>query len=102
MSTSPGKNPIKQLLNEGQSVWQDDISRDMISSGLLSQRIEEVGIRGITSNPTIFHKAISSGDAYDEEITMLLGENMDVAAVFQTLAVKDIQDACDLFRPVYD
>lgn len=102
MGESDGKNPIKQLLDEGQSVWQDDISRDMISSGLLSQRIEEVGIRGVTSNPTIFQKAISSGDAYDEEIARLLGQNMDVAAVFQTLAVKDIQDACDLFRPVYD
>ncbi|MDQ3656334.1 MAG: transaldolase, partial [Chloroflexota bacterium] len=102
MGESNGKNPIKQLLDAGQSVWQDDISRDMISSGLLSQRIEEVGIRGVTSNPTIFQKAISSGDAYDEEIAKLLGTNMDVAEVFQTLAVKDIQDACDLFRPVYD
>lgn len=102
MSTSQGKNPIKQLLDEGQSVWQDDISRQMIQSGLLSQRIEEVGIRGVTSNPTIFQKAISSGDAYDEEIIQLLGQDMDVAEVFQTLAVKDIQDACDLFRPVYD
>ncbi|HEV2068153.1 MAG TPA: transaldolase family protein, partial [Thermomicrobiales bacterium] len=92
MSTTQGKNPIKQLLNEGQSVWQDDISRQMIQSGLLAQRIEEVGIRGVTSNPTIFQKAISSGDAYDEEIIQLLGQDMDVAEVFQTLAVKDIQD----------
>jgi len=102
MTTPQGKNPIKQLLEKGQSVWQDDISRQMIESGLLSQRIEEVGIRGVTSNPTIFQKAISSGDAYNEEIIQLLGQDMDVAEVFQTLAVKDIQDACDLFRPVYD
>ncbi len=102
MAASNGSNSIKALLTEGQSVWQDDISRQMIRSGLLSQRIEEVGIRGVTSNPTIFQKAISSGDAYDEEIATLLGQNMDVAEVFQTLAVKDIQDACDLFRPVYD
>jgi transaldolase len=102
MTASNGTNPIKQLLAEGQSVWQDDISRDMISSGLLSHRIEDVGIRGVTSNPTIFQKAISSGDAYDEDIKNLLGQNMDVAEVFQTLAVKDIQDACDVFRPIYD
>jgi transaldolase len=102
MTASNGTNPIKQLLAEGQSVWQDDISRDMISSGSLSHRIEDVGIRGVTSNPTIFQKAISSGDAYDEDIKNLLGQNMDVAEVFQTLAVKDIQDACDVFRPIYD
>lgn len=102
MAASNGMNSIKALLKEGQSVWQDDISRDMISSGLLTQRIEDVGIRGVTSNPTIFQKAISSGDTYDEEIATLLGQNMDVADVFQTLAVKDIQNACDLFRRVYD
>jgi transaldolase len=95
-------NTIKQLLTEGQSVWQDDISRDMLNSGLLAQRIADVGIRGVTSNPTIFQKAISSGNAYDEDIAKLLGQNMDIAEVFQTLAVKDIQDACDLFRPLYD
>ncbi len=91
-------NTIKQLLTEGQSVWQDDISRDMLNSGLLQQRIDEVGIRGVTSNPSIFQKAIASGDAYDADITRLLGDNLAVEDVFQTLAVKDIQDACDLFR----
>ncbi len=102
MAASNGTNTIKQLLTEGQSVWQDDISREMISSGSLTERIEGVGIRGVTSNPTIFQKAISSGTAYDEDIAGLLSQNMDVADVFQTLAVKDIQDACDLFRPIYD
>lgn len=102
MATSNGTNAIKALLTEGQSVWQDDISRQMLTSGLLGQRIAEIGIRGVTSNPTIFQKAISSGDAYDDDIKEFLGENKEVAAVFQTLAVKDIQDACDLFRPVYD
>ena len=97
-----GANTIKQLLAEGQSVWQDDISRDMLNAGLVQQRIDEVGIRGMTSNPTIFQKAIAGGTAYDEDITHLLGREMDAAAVFQTLAVKDIQDACDLFRPIYD
>lgn len=95
-------NTIKQLLTEGQSVWQDDISRDMFQSGLLQERIDDVGIRGVTSNPSIFQKAIASGSAYDDDIAHLLGSDMDTASVFQTLAVKDIQDACDLFRPIYD
>jgi len=95
-------NTIKQLYSaEGQSVWQDDISRDMLNSGLLQQRID-LGVRGVTSNPTIFQKAISSGDAYDEDIIELLGNNLAIEEIFQTLAVKDIQDACDLFRPLYD
>ncbi|MEJ7901114.1 MAG: transaldolase [Thermomicrobiales bacterium] len=94
-------NTIKSLHKEGQSVWQDDISRDMLISGLLQERIE-LGIRGVTSNPTIFQKAIASGHAYDEDITRLLGDNLATEEIFQTLAVKDIQDACDLFRPVYD
>lgn len=95
-------NTIKQLLTEGQSVWQDDISRDMLNSGLLKQRIDEVGVRGVTSNPSIFQKAIASGDAYDADIVRLLGDDLAVKDIFQTLAVKDIQDACDLFRPIYD
>ncbi|CAA9557837.1 MAG: Transaldolase [uncultured Thermomicrobiales bacterium] len=102
MTASSGTNAIKSLLTEGQSVWQDDISRQMIVSGQLAERIEEVGIRGVTSNPTIFQKAISAGTVYDDDIADMLGRNMDIAAVFQTLAVKDIQDACDLFRPIYD
>jgi transaldolase len=95
-------NTIKALLSEGQSVWQDDISRDMLQSGLLQQRIDEIGVRGVTSNPSIFQKAIATGEAYDGDITLLLGKSMDTAEIFQTLAVKDIQDACDLFRPIYD
>ncbi|CAN5751766.1 transaldolase [soil metagenome] len=95
-------NTIKDLHKLGQSVWQDDISRDMLNSGLLRQRIDEIGIRGVTSNPSIFQKAIASGSAYDDDIAHLLGNDMDAAAVFQTVAVKDIQDACDLFLPIYD
>lgn len=95
-------NNVKKLVNEGQSVWQDDISRQLIESGVLKQEIEETGIRGVTSNPTIFQKAIAGSDAYDEEIKALLAEGKDAPEVFQTVAVKDIQDACDLFRPLYD
>lgn len=95
-------NTVKQLVNEGQSIWQDDISRELIENGALKAAIEETGIRGVTSNPTIFQKAIAGSDTYDVEIKALLAEGKNAAEVFQTVAVKDIQDACDLFRPLYD
>jgi transaldolase len=94
---------IKELFQrEGQSAWQDDISRDMLNEGQLRHAIDEVGIRGLTSNPTIFEKAIASGSAYDEEIAGLLERDLDAAAIFETVSVHDIQRAADLFRPIYD
>jgi transaldolase len=96
-------NRIKQLFREeGQSAWQDDISRDMLNEGSIRTAIEETGIRGLTSNPTIFEKAIAAGTAYDEEITGLLERDLDAHAIFETVAVGDIQDAADLFRPIYE
>ena len=96
-------NTIKQLhTNQDQSVWQDDISRDMLQEGILKRAIDEIGIRGVTSNPTIFQKAIAAGHAYDEDIKRLLGEGKSPAEIFQSVAVQDIRDACDLFRPIYD
>ena len=96
-------NRIKELYErEGQSAWQDDISRDMLNAGAIRDAIGETGIRGLTSNPTIFEKAIASGDAYDEEISGLLGRDLDAAAIFEAVAVRDIQNAADLFRPLYD
>ena len=96
-------NRIKQLfLEEGQSAWQDDISRDMLNEGSIRTAIEEIGIRGLTSNPTIFEKAIAAGTAYDEEIAGLLGRDLDAHAIFETVAVRDIQNAADLFRPIYE
>lgn len=96
-------NRIKELFaREGQSAWQDDISRDMLNQGEIRTSIEETGIRGLTSNPTIFEKAIAAGTAYDEEIAGLLERDLDAQAIFETVAVRDIQAACDLFRPLYD
>jgi transaldolase len=96
-------NTIKRLHTEqDQSVWQDDISRDMLLDGTLKNHIEEIGIRGVTSNPSIFQKALAAGTAYDDDIRRMLGENRSPAEVFQSLAVDDIRDACDLFRPIYD
>ncbi|MFN8591039.1 MAG: transaldolase, partial [Thermomicrobiales bacterium] len=97
-------NRIKELFaKEGQSAWQDDISRDMLNSGAIRTAIDETGIRGLTSNPTIFEKAIAGGTAYDEEISSLLERgDLDVADIFEAVAVHDIQATCDLFRPLYD
>src|SRR5690606_2308724 len=87
---------------EDQSVWQDDISREMLTSGALEKSINEIGIRGLTSNPTIFEKAIAGGTAYDEAISELVRDGVDAHGIFESVAIKDIQDACDLFRPIYD
>jgi len=95
-------NLIQRLhTEEDQSVWQDDISRQLIANGALQQAID-TGIRGVTSNPSIFQKAIAGSDAYDKDIHDQLGAGKSAAEIFQTVAVKDIQDACDLFRPIYD
>src|SRR5688572_27880414 len=88
---------IKAMLNEGQSVRQDDISRQMLQAGEITRAIEEIGIRGLTSNPTIFEKAIAGGTAYDEDVARLLREGRDAREIFEAVAVQDIRDACDLF-----
>jgi transaldolase len=96
-------NRITELfLQEGQSAWQDDISRDMLNQGEIARAINETGIRGLTSNPTIFEKAIAAGSAYDESVAELVAQGLDEAAIFESVAVADIQAACDLFRELYD
>jgi transaldolase/glucose-6-phosphate isomerase len=91
---------LRELAAVGQSIWLDNIRRSMFASGEL-QRLIDQGLRGMTSNPTIFEKAIGSGTDYDEQLRTLLDEH-DNAAVFEALAVRDIRSACDLFRPVFD
>src|SRR4051812_16569806 len=93
---------VEELTKQGQSIWQDDIARSMLISGKLATTIGDVGIRGLTSNPTIFEKAISSGSDYDAQIAECISNGMDASATFEALEVKDLQDACDLFRPLYD
>jgi transaldolase len=93
---------VAALTEQGQSIWQDDINRAQLTSGELRRSIEEIGIRGLTSNPTIFEKAISSGDAYDDQIKELLREGKSGLALFEAIEVQDLRDACDLFRPLYD
>ena len=103
MATTNGTNKIKQLYSEqGQSTWQDDISRQMIQNGQFQERITDIGVRGVTSNPTIFQKAIAGGDAYDEDIIRFLKAGKNPGEIFEALSTQDIRDACDLLRPIYD
>jgi transaldolase/glucose-6-phosphate isomerase len=91
---------LKQLASYGQSIWLDNIRRSMFASGDL-QKLIDVGLRGMTSNPTIFEKAIGSGSDYDEQLRTLV-EETDATKVFEALAIRDIRSACDLFEPVWE
>jgi transaldolase/glucose-6-phosphate isomerase len=94
------KNQIQQLLDAGQSVWIDNVRRSMFGSGEL-QRLIDQGLRGMTSNPTIFEKAIGAGSDYDQQLSELIGSEKSADALFWDLAIQDIQSACDAFAPVY-
>jgi transaldolase len=96
------ENPLKELRKFGQSVWHDYIRRKEILSGGLQRRIDEDGLLGVTSNPSIFEKAIAGSDDYDDGISRLVRDGLDVAQVYEKLAVEDIRSATDVFRPVYD
>ncbi len=97
-------NPIKQLLQHGQSVWLDFISRKMLMTDQLDRMIHEDGIRGLTSNPTIFEKAIANGSDYHESLIYLIDGHpeADAKAFYEALAVEDIQLACDALRHIYE
>lgn len=96
-------NPLKDLERHGQSPWIDMISREMIDSGELTRLLNEDGMRGLTSNPSIFEKAIAQSTDYDNTIARALGQGKQTPKeIFETLAIKDIQDAADILRPVYD
>ena len=93
--------PIQSLRDMGQSVWYDDISRAMIKSGALQELID-AGVTGLTSNPTIFHKAITESSDYDDELMSLAEAGKGPREIFETMAIADIRDAADLLRPVFD
>jgi len=94
-------NPVQQLNRLGQSVWLDYIRRAMLDDGTLAHLIEQDGISGLTSNPSIFHKAIADSDDYDATISTLAGHDLDNEALYERLAVEDLQRAADLLEPVY-
>jgi transaldolase len=95
-------NPLRQLNAIGQSVWQDNIRRGELLSGALKRLIDQDGLSGTTSNPTIFGKAIEGSHDYDDAIGALARQGKDATAIFDALAIEDIQTACDLFRATYD
>jgi transaldolase len=93
--------PLQQLNDHGQSVWVDYLSRKFIEGGELAA-LAEAGVHGVTSNPTIFQTAIADGDAYDEQLREVLQTESDPKEIFLALAVRDIQSACDVLRPLHD
>jgi transaldolase len=97
-----GTSRLHRLAEYGQSVWIDFLSRDMLRNGELERRMRDDAVVGVTSNPTIFQKAISSGAAYDEQLREVLEEERDPKEIFLRLAIKDVEDALDLLRTVWD
>jgi transaldolase len=95
-------NPLLELKKHGQSVWYDDLNRKLIVSGTLQRMVDEDGVSGGTSNPSIFEKAISGSDAYDEHLRRLVDEGRDLPEIYDELTVTDVRMATDVFRPIYD
>lgn len=96
------KNPLKELLNYGQAMWLDYIRRDLFTTGKLKQMIAGDGLRGMTSNPAIFEKAIADSSLYDDMLHSLAGrKDLDATGRYEQIAIRDIQDAADALRPVY-
>ncbi len=96
-------NPVKALENHGQAVWLDFLARGFVAKGDLKKLIDSDGVKGVTSNPSIFEKAIGSSDEYDTPIGKALrAGDRPVADLFEQLAIEDIQHAADVLRPVYD
>src|SRR6266851_9774519 len=97
------ENPLKQLTRFGQAIWLDYIRRSLMTSGQLKRMIDEDGLGGMTSNPTIFEKAITGGSEYADQLAELRQDkSLDAKDIYERLAIRDIQDAADILRPVYD
>jgi len=96
------KNPLKGLLDYGQSPWMDYIRRDLLTGGELKRLIQDDGLRGMTSNPSIFAKAITSSKFYSDILDSPDAKKLNAKQLYEKIAVRDVQDAADIFRPVYD
>src|SRR5579872_5220881 len=100
---SMNTNPLAQLITLGQSVWLDVIRRNMlVPGGEMQKLIERDSVRGVTSNPAIFEKAINGSADYDDEIRSLGRKGKDAVAIYEALAIEDVGRAADFFRPLYD
>lgn len=95
-------NPLNKIQQHGQSIWLDLLDREIMNSGKLQSLIDEDDLRGLTSNPSIFEKAISGSDDYDDDIALLFKKYDNNSAIFFEMAIDDIQRAADNFKPVYD
>ena len=95
-------NPLLQLKDQGQSVWYDNIDRSQLTSGQFARMLKEEGIVGVTANPTIFEKSISSGHAYDEQMNQLISGGKNSNDIYDALIVQDITTVADLLRPIYE
>jgi transaldolase len=96
------KSRLHEVAERGQSIWFDTLSRDLVRSGELARMMDADAVTGVTSNPTIFQKALSQGDAYDERLRELLETTDDDTEIFFDLALQDIREACDVLKPAYD
>jgi transaldolase/glucose-6-phosphate isomerase len=100
-SSTRAQNPLLELQKFGQSVWLDYIRRDLITSGELQKLIDNDGLRGITSNPSIFEKAIGGSADYADFLGQLRAQSLSTGDIYERIAIRDIQDAADLLLPVY-
>jgi transaldolase/glucose-6-phosphate isomerase len=101
IGTGQGANPLKGLLAYAQSPWMDYIRRDLLTSGELKKYIDNDGLRGMTSNPAIFEKAITGSNLYTDILSSPDAKKLNAKGLFEKIAIRDVQDACDIFKPVY-
>jgi transaldolase len=95
-------NPLLELKTLGQSVWYDNVDRAQLVSGQFTHMLDEDGIVGVTANPTIFEKSISSGHAYDDQLSQLIREGKSTNEIYEAVVIQDIRTVADLLRPIYD
>ncbi|ACB50726.1 transaldolase [Crocosphaera subtropica ATCC 51142] len=95
-------NPLLEMQSYGQSIWMDNLTREVIETGELNQLIENRGLRGLTSNPAIFEKAINNSDRYDQAIQSGHQQEKSSQEIYESLVFEDIRKACDIFRPIYE
>ncbi len=102
MTSSPATSPIARLLDYGQSPWYDNLTRALVTEGGLARLVDDDGIRGVTSNPTIFEKAMSAGEGYDDQLVALHRDDRPMDDIYWELVLEDIRAAADLLLPTYE